>query len=523
MPSQTTAVHQLVTALSWSDAVGNFALELQRLLRSWGYESTIFAGRMDQQSRSLAVAADKLQKVADRRSVLLIHHSFESRLVPLVRHLPGRKAVVYHNITPAHFFEGFDSGVAAACAAGRDELRELASMCERAYALSRFSAEELSAARFSNVSVLPFSLIREGFDVAPDPALLSRFDDGCFNVLFVGRAVPNKRLEDVLRVFAAFQRLYNPKSRLIVAGEFRLESAYVAWLKALRGGLRTTRTHFLGRLQASQLSACYQVSQAYLSMSQHEGVGFPLLEAMHRGISVVAYGAAAVPETLGGAGVVTRTRDPIEVAKVLAVLDRHPELRARIISRQKRRVARFAPNVAAEPLWHALAPLLGGASPQPAVRESSREVVLIVCPSFDLEPDSSLTRAARALGNELSAAGLHAPILALKACGWPEGTGPDVRKDGAVEVRSFSPELPMSSDVPAGERGILPSSSSLETAVLVSSAPVVLFGADEAVCRHLIPRLGSRGSIANGSTSVDRIVSELKPGASKEARRLHAS
>jgi glycosyltransferase involved in cell wall biosynthesis len=363
MPLHTTAVHQLVSVLRLDDAVGNIVLELQRRLRSWGHESTIFA-RTDEQSRSLAVPPEKYPQVADHRSVLLIHHSFESRLVPLIRRAPGRKAIVYYDITPAHFFERFDSQFAASCAAGRNELLELAPTCERAYALSHFSTKELSVAGFANVSILPLPLIPPALETAPDSAWASRFKDGCFNVLFVGRAVPNKRLEDVLSVFTAFQRLYQPQSRLLVAGEFRLESAYVRWLNAVRASLRAQRIHFLGRVRTSQLSACYQVSHVYLSMSQHEGLGLPLLEAMHRQLAVVAYGAAAVPETMGGAGLVTMTQDPLEVAKLLAVLNRNPALRTRIIDRQNRRVAAMLPDPNASALHHALEPLLRASTPR---------------------------------------------------------------------------------------------------------------------------------------------------------------
>ncbi len=310
MSSHTTAVHQLVSVLRLDDAVGNIVLELQRRLRSWGYESTIFA-RTDEQSRS----------------------------------------------TPAHFFERFDNQMAASSTAGRNELLELVPVCERAYGLSRFSAEELGAAGFANISVLPLPLVPPALKMEPDATWLSRFNDGCFNVLFVGRAAPNKRIEDVLSVFAAFQRLYQPNSRLLIAGEFPLESAYVRWLNAIRARLRIQRIHFLGRLPTSQLSACYQVSHVYLSMSQHEGLGLPLLEAMHRQIPVVAYGAAAVPETMGGAGLVTMTQDPLEVARLLAVLDRNPVLRKRVVDRQNLRVAAILPDPEASALRRALEPL----------------------------------------------------------------------------------------------------------------------------------------------------------------------
>ncbi len=375
MSSHTNAVHQLVSVLRLDDAVGNIVLELQRRLRSWGYESTIFA-RTGEQSRSLAMPPEKYPQVADSRSVLLVHHSFESRLVPLIRRAPGRKAIVYYDITPAHFFERFDNQMAASCTAGRNELVELAPVCERAYALSRFSAEELSAAGFENVSILPLPLMPPALETAPDSAWASRFKDGCFNVLFVGRAVPNKRIEDVLSVFAAFQRLYQPNSRLLIAGEFPLESAYVRWLNAIRVRLRTQRVHFLGRLRTSQISACYQISHVYLSMSQHEGLGLPLLEAMHRQIPVVAYGAAAVPETMGGAGLVTISQDPLEVAKLLAVLDRNPALRKRIVDRQKLRVAAILPDPEASALHRALEPLLDASAPRTKGLHLAREATL---------------------------------------------------------------------------------------------------------------------------------------------------
>src|SRR5690606_23604178 len=130
----------------------------------------------------------------------------------------------------------------------------------------------------------------------------AELDDGCANILFVGRAVPSKRVDDVLRVFTAFQRLYRPDSRLVLAGSLNRDSPHGAFLHQLRELLGAERVRFLGRVSAAQLSACFATATAYLSMSRHEGFGVPLLEAMYRGVPVVAHGAAAVPETMGGAG-----------------------------------------------------------------------------------------------------------------------------------------------------------------------------------------------------------------------------
>ncbi len=199
----------------------------------------------------------------------------------------------------------------------------------------------------------------------PIPALQAEFDDGCTNVLFVGRVVPNKRIEDVLRVFTAYQRLYNPRSRLIIAGELGLTSPYAGWIRELRASIGAERVHLLGKVSRAQLSACFDRAHVYLSMSWHEGVGVPLLEAMHRDVPVVAYGAAAVPETLGGAGITVLTRDPVTVAQAIAVIQSDPEVRTRVVERQRRRVAEFdARSSGGE--------ALRGAAPRPGISPEAR-------------------------------------------------------------------------------------------------------------------------------------------------------
>lgn len=500
----TTAVHQLVSTLSWGDGVGNIVRQWQRLLRSWGFASEIFALRTDAESRPLAKDAATYPDVADERTALLIHHSFQLNLLSMLRRAPGRIAVVYQNVTPAHFFRGLDSKLAGACEAAREELYALAEIADRGYAPTRFSAEELTAAGFRNVSVLPLTMDWAAFEAAPDETLLASLRDGCRNVLFVGRAVPNKRIEDVLRVFTAYQRLYQPRSRLIIAGELNVYSPYVTWLQAVRDALKPDRVQILGRVTQAQLAACYRAADVYLSMSQHEGFGLPLIEAMHRGVPVVAYGAAAVPETMGGAGVVSLTRDPFEVAKLLAVLDRNEGVRARVIERQRERASDFSVERSGSALRQSLEPLLSGEGRRPPAASSAREV-LLVCPSFEAAPDGPPARAARALASALAAKG-RVRVLALKAKDRPAGPGPEVSALGAAQVEAFSPELPIEPEQP------LPGSSALETAVRVSRGPVVFFGEGE-VSRALLPHLGERAyTVApdGWESSVRRLAEELR-------------
>ncbi|WP_257455760.1 glycosyltransferase [Archangium lipolyticum] len=477
------AVHQLVPRLAWGDAVGNQVRYLRELLRGWGHASEIYAEQWDEECSAQVRPARDYPREADEDSLLLIHHSYESRLVPLVRRSPGRKALVYHNVTPARLLEGFERKVAAGCVAAREELLALRPLVECAFAYSRFSAEELVAGGFPNVSVIPFAVDWRAFDVAPDPTLRAELDDGHTNILFVGRAVPSKGVDDVLRVFTAYQRLYQPRSRLLVAGYLNRDSAYGAWLLGLRDVLGPERVLLLGRVSAAQLSACFSVATAYLSMSRHEGFGVPLLESMYRGVPVVAYGAAAVPETMAGAGLATLSGDPVEVAQLLAVLERKPDLRARVVEAQRARLRGLEQDSVATAVHEALRPLLEGTFTRPAPSTTGHTVEL-VCPGFSAEPEAPMSQLARRLMERLP----RARVLSLQAGALLTATAPAVDLVGGDEVWRFSPDLPL----PRGASGELPGSSSLETAVCSSGAPALFLGADTRVARDTVPRIGER-------------------------------
>jgi glycosyltransferase involved in cell wall biosynthesis len=457
-------VHQVLPRLAWGDAVGNQVRYLQALLRGWGYASEVYAGQWDEECRRQVRPAEAWLKEAREDSVLLIHHSFESRLVPLIARGPGRKVLVYHNVTPAPLFEGFDRKIAAACEAARDELLALRPLVEAAFAYSHFSAEELTAAGFAQVDVLPFALDWNAFHAPPDPTFQAEFDDGCVNILFVGRAVPSKRIDDVMRVFAAYQRLYQPKSRLLIAGYLNRETPYGTYLHGVKELLGAERIHLLGRVSASQLSACYSVATAYLSMSRHEGFGVPLLEAMERGVPVVAYGAAAVPETMGGAGLATRTRDPVGVAQLLAVLEREPKLRAKVLAGQRARLESLGQGAVAERVREGLRPLLEGRlEPRPAW--SSGAGINIICPGYLSHPLAPMSQLARKLAQQLP----DSCVLALSPTAPLLSKGPRLESDGGISVWSFSPDQPI-----AGADAPLPSSSSLEMAVRTSTSRTVM-------------------------------------------------
>jgi glycosyltransferase involved in cell wall biosynthesis len=65
---------------------------------------------------------------------------------------------------------------------------------------------------------------------------------------------------------------------------------------------------------------------------------------MHFGVPIVAYGAAAVPETLGDAGLLLRARNYAAIAELIGLLDEDRDLRERVIARQRERLLSFMPD-----------------------------------------------------------------------------------------------------------------------------------------------------------------------------------
>ena len=351
-------VHQVVGALHHGDAVGNEVVAVRAILRGAGFESEIAAGeadpRLDAERRPLETLADG----AAADDVCLYHFSPGSPAHGAALAWPGRLAVVYHNVTPARFFAGWDAAAVRLALAAGDDLRALAPRATLALAKSEWSRRDLDEAGFARTALMPY-VHRLEPEAAPSPVLLRLFGDGRANVLSVGRLAPNKRLEDVLRAFALFQRAV-PRSRLILAGDRRLEG-YVHSLASLARSLRLRERDvvLLGKVEEDELRALYASAHVYLSLSEHEGYGVPLVEAALAGVPVLARDAGAVAETLGGAGVLVAGDAPVTVvAALLERLVRDEALRGAVLAGQARLAARVR---AADPrarVLDALAPVL---------------------------------------------------------------------------------------------------------------------------------------------------------------------
>ena len=319
-PAATPRVHQVLATLGYGDAIGHEVLGIQRVLRAAGYASEIYVETADPRLEDLTLDYRDMVGTVTEHDIIVHHFSIGSRASRTAYALPGRMGLVYHNITPPHYFVGIHKDLVKLCFRGRRELTAYIGRCDLALGDSEFNRQELEDLGFPRTAVLPvvpdFSHLDHPSGAA-QTGLVADFDDEVTNVMFVGRVTPNKRFEDVIRAFHVYRTRFNPRSRLLLVGAYSGYERYLAMLQGLIARLGTPDVHFLGHVSNEELSALYDVADVFLCASEHEGFCVPLMEAFHKRIPVLAYAATAVPVTMDGGGVLYDTKDPHYVARLI--------------------------------------------------------------------------------------------------------------------------------------------------------------------------------------------------------------
>jgi glycosyltransferase involved in cell wall biosynthesis len=333
-PSSSPRVHQVLATLGYGDAIGHEVLGIQRVLRAAGYDSEIFAETADPRLEDQTIDYRELVGYT-RASDLLIHHfSIGSRASRTAYALPGRMALVYHNITPPEYFVGIHKELVKLCFRGRRELMAYIDRCELALGDSEYNRQELEGLGFRATGVLQVVPDFTHLQGNPDRILTAGFDDERTNVLFVGRVIPNKKFEDVIRAFHVYRTRHNRASRLLLVGAYSGFERYLAMLQSLVARLGTPDVHFLGHVSYGELTALYEVADLFLCASEHEGFCVPIVEAFHKRVPVLAYAATAVPATMDGGGVLYDTKDPFEVARLMEAMTDDARIEAGVLESQ---------------------------------------------------------------------------------------------------------------------------------------------------------------------------------------------
>jgi glycosyltransferase involved in cell wall biosynthesis len=334
-------IHQVLATLGYGDAIGHETLGIQRVLRAAGYESEIFVETADHRLEPLTRDYRELVDCSHPDNLLLHHFSLGSRASRTAYALPDRMALVYHNITPPEYFVGVHRTLARQTFRGRRELRAYADRCDLALGDSEFNRQDLEALGFPQTAVLPVVPDFSHLDREPNWLVARDFDDEWTNVVFVGRVIANKKIEDLICWFHAYHTIFNPRSRLLLVGAQGGFERYLASLHQLVGRLGSSHVHFVGHVSDEELVAFYETADLFLCASEHEGFCVPIVEAFYKQVPVLAYAATAVPSTMDGAGVLFEDRDPIHVATLMDEIVSNADLQDHIVDGQLAAVERL--------------------------------------------------------------------------------------------------------------------------------------------------------------------------------------
>jgi len=333
-----TIVSQVLPSFALNDAIGQETLEIFKILRNRGYDSRVFAENIDPRLLSIARPLKKSLSELAESDLVIFHYAIGSDSTQICRSLSCRMIILYHNVTPPEYFRETSSLLQALARRGREELSFLMTKPSLALGDSEYNRLELEKLGFKNTGVMPIILDYTRYDARPNASLLSRYDDDWINLMFLGRLAPNKKIEDVIKAFFYFKKCINSRSRLLILGSSDHMEHYLARLQQLVRYLNLQDVIFDNPRSDSDLVAYYKIADVYVCMSEHEGFCVPLLESMYFQVPIIAYKAAAVPYTLGNAGILVLRKDPVLIGELIQLIMEDSYLKSQLLLKQSQRI-----------------------------------------------------------------------------------------------------------------------------------------------------------------------------------------
>lgn len=333
---------QVLTTVSFGDAVSNDALALQKALREMGYDTDIYAEHIDPRLEEGRVKKIKELSGLKKKDVVIYHLSTGTELNYAVAKYEARKILIYHNVTPPHFLAPYKPYKAKQCQYGLDGARYLADKVDYCLADSEWNRQDLLAMGYPcKIDVLPIMIAFEDYAKKPNQKIVQKFKGKGTNILFTGRVAPNKCHEDLITSFYLYKKNYNPDARLFLVGSYSGMEEYYSRLLSYVEQLGVQDVYFTGHISFEDMLAYYYAADLFLCASEHEGFCVPLVEAMYFDVPIIAYDSTAIDWTLGGSGILMPDKTPALVAGMMNRLLTDQELREDVVENQRIRLMDF--------------------------------------------------------------------------------------------------------------------------------------------------------------------------------------
>lgn len=336
-------VIQVLPCLNYGDAIGNDTLALNTALINNGYDACVFAEAVDQ--KIPVGVADTMDHwhTPEKDDVIIYHLSVGWDYIDRIIQAPCRKIAIYHNVTPAHFFKPYDASAYEYCKSGLEEVKKLKDTFDYCLADSQFNKQDLIDYGYKcQIDVLPILIPFDDYKKTPSAKVLKEQVSYKGNrILFLGRVVPNKRIDELLRIFAYYQKYFDDSAVLNLVGMYNFNDVYYRQLRDYQKKLNLKHVNFTGHVKFNEILAYYRTADAFLCASDHEGFCVPLVESMYFGIPIIAKDTTAVGDTLGGSGFLIKEENDLEIAAALNRVLNDKKLKEQIINSEKKRLLDF--------------------------------------------------------------------------------------------------------------------------------------------------------------------------------------
>jgi len=273
--SEIMKIIQLLSNLSYGDAVGNDAIALNNLFKRCGYETGIYAASISERFPP-GFAWNVSELTVKKDDILMYHLCIGHQLNYTIGKYHCKKVLVYHNVTPPEFFRGVSRDWENSCNEGIKGVHYLADKVDYCLADSEFNKNDLIKMGYKcPIDVLPIIIPFSDYEKEKDKTIIEKYKDGCKNIIFVGRVVPNKKQGDIIEIFSYYKKYYDSSARLFLVGNYEGMENYYHQLKNYIDRLETKDIYFSGHIGFREVLAYYEIADLFLCMSEHEGFCSP--------------------------------------------------------------------------------------------------------------------------------------------------------------------------------------------------------------------------------------------------------
>jgi phosphatidylinositol alpha-mannosyltransferase len=225
-----------------------------------------------------------------------------------------------------------------AYALSRPGLRRYYQKLKGKIAVSEAAREAISHYYPDHYEIIPCGVDTQQFH--PGNPRLPQYDDGIFNILFLGRLEPRKGLSYLLKAFTRIKQEIS-ETRLIVVGSGPNKKKYQTMIPApIKGDV-----HFVGKVCRELLSSYYATADIFVSPATgQESLGIVLLEAMASGKPVVASDIPGYRTviTRPEEGILVEPRNSEKLARTIIELLKSPEKRKILATGARKRAETYS-------------------------------------------------------------------------------------------------------------------------------------------------------------------------------------